>query len=189
MAVPDDRPPKGWTLSNGAVSPGDRVADFAARDQRVKGVCHAKGCSRRVELEPKTLCAQGLGLLAMAAIERMWRCQRLEGCNLDFRETPAELPLRLSQFVGRPNVRLRLKCREHGCKFYRVWRVEEMIGALEKRKQGGPTTQITALGGMMTTPCPVCKKASWMAEVLWVDTSTMGWKVKGERSFDGMETH
>jgi hypothetical protein len=39
----------------------------------------------------------------MAAIERMWRCQRLEGCNLDFRETPADLPLRLSQFVGRPN--------------------------------------------------------------------------------------
>ena len=189
MAAPDDRPPKGWTVSNGAVSPGDRVADFAAREQGVKGVCRAKGCSRRVELDPTTLCAQGLGLLAMGAIERMWRCQRLEGCNLDFHETPAESPLRLSQFVGCPNVRLRLKCRERGCKFHRVWRVEEMIEGLEKRKQGGPSTQVAALGAMMTTPCPVCKKASWMAEVLWVDTSTMGWKVKGERSFEGMETH
>ena len=37
MAALDDRPPKGWTLSNGVVSPGDRVADFAARGQRVEG--------------------------------------------------------------------------------------------------------------------------------------------------------
>ena len=25
-------------------------------------------------------------------------------------------------------------------------------------------------------------------EGLWLDTSTMGWKAKGERSFEGMET-
>ena len=188
MAPLDDRPPKGWTVSNGVVSPGHRVADFAAREQLVKGVCRVKGCSRRVELEPNTLCAQGLGLLAMAAIERMWRCQRLEGCGLEFHETPADLPLRLSQFVGRPNVRLRLRCREPGCRFHRLWRVEAMIAALGKRKQGGHATEVAALGAMMTTPCPVCKKAAWLAEVLWVDTATMGWKVKGERSFDGMET-
>ena len=44
-----------------------------------------------------------------------------------------------------------------------------------------------ALGAMMTTPCPLCNKASWTAEVLWMDTSTMGWKATGERSFDRLE--
>jgi hypothetical protein len=188
LAAPDDRPPKGWTLSNGVVSPGDRVADFAAREQRVEGVCRARGCWRRVQLEPRLLSGAGLGLLAMTAIERTWRCQRLEGCGLDFRAAPAELPLRLSHFTGRPNVRLRLRCQGPRCTVVRLWRVEEMIAGLQKRRQGGPSTRVADLGGMMTTPCPACKKASWTAEVLWIDTATMGWKVKGERSFDGMES-
>jgi hypothetical protein len=188
MTTLDDRPPKGWTLSNGVVSPGDRVADFAARDQRVDGVCRARGCWRRVQLDPKVLSGAGLALLAMAAVERTWRCQRLEGCSLDFRAAPAELPLRLSHFVGRSNVRLRLRCRQPGCAVVRLWRVEAMIAGLEKRRQGGPSTRVADLGGMMTTPCPACKKANWLAEVLWIDTATMGWKVNGERAFDDAES-
>jgi len=184
VSVAADGPPRGWTLSGGVVAPGDRVADFAARQQRVKGVCRAKGCSRRVELEPAALCGAGLGLLGMMAIQKTWRCQRLDGCNLDFHATPPEVPLRLGQFIGRPNVRLRLKCRQDRCKFFRVWRVEEMIAGLQKRGQDGAATEVDALGAMMTTPCPLCKKASWTAEVLWADTSTMGWKAMGERSFD-----
>ena len=187
MRPATDGPPDGWTVSNGVVAPGHRVADFAARKQPVKGVCRAKGCSRRVELEPRELCGAGLGLLAMTTIENTLRCQRLDGCSLYFQAAAPALPLRLSQFVGRPNVRLRLKCRETPCKFFRLCRVEEMVAGLQKRGLGGAGTDVEALGAMMTTPCPRCKKASWTAEVLWMDTSTMGWKATGERSFDRLE--
>lgn len=179
--------PRGWTVRSGVVSPGDRVADYAARQQEVQGVCRGRGCSRRLELEPKALSAVGLGLLSMTAIKKMWQCQRPDGCRIDYRDTITEAPLRLVQFVGRPNVRLRLRCRASPCKFFRLWRVEEMIAGLKKRGQGGESTQIDKLGGMMTSPCPLCKKADWTAEALWIDTTTMGWKANGERSFERIE--
>ena len=93
-------------------------------------------------------------------------------------------PLVLGQFVGRPNVRLRLKCRGDRCKFHRLWRVEEMIAGLEKRGQGGARTEVDGLGSKMTTACPMCKRVNWTAEILWVNTDTMGWKARGERSFE-----
>jgi hypothetical protein len=141
-----------------------------------------------VDLEPKALSAIGLGLLSMTVVSRMWQCQRPDGCRLDYHDTTPEVPLRLSHFVRRPNVRVRLRCRGQGCTFCRVWRVEEMIAGLKKRGQGGEATEIAALGKMMSGPCPLCKKADWTGEVLWVDTATMGWKVNGERSFDRLET-
>jgi hypothetical protein len=41
---------------------------------------------------------------------------------------------------------------------------------------------------MMSSACPMCKKVNWTAEVLWIDTATMGWKSMGERSFERLET-
>jgi hypothetical protein len=150
----------------------------------VKGVCRARGCNRRVELDPKDLCGGGLALLNMRQVQTLWRCQRVEGCGLDFHKEKPLNPLVLGQFVGRPNVRVRLKCRGDRCKFHRLWRVEEMMEALEKRKQGGGRTEVDGLGAMMTTACPLCKKVNWAAEVLWINTDTMGWKARGERSFE-----
>jgi hypothetical protein len=118
----------------------------------------------------------------------MWLCQRPDGCRVEYCDTAPEAPLRLSHFVGRPNVRLRLRCQGHECRFCRVWRVEEMIAGLEKRKQGGANTEIDALGKMMSAPCPLCKQAGWTAEVLWVDTGSMGWKANGEQCFERLES-
>ena len=70
---------------------------------------------------------------------------------------------------------------------FRMWRVEEMIAGLEKRSRGGDRTEVEALGGMMSSACPICKKVNWTAEVLWIDTGTMGWKSMGERSFERLE--
>ncbi|HLZ84119.1 MAG TPA: hypothetical protein VKQ54_11185 [Caulobacteraceae bacterium] len=179
---------KGWTVRGGVVSPGDLVADYAAREQGVQGVCRGRGCSRRLDLEPKALSAIGLGLLSMTVVKKMWQCQRPDGCRLDYHDTAPEAPLRLAQFVGRPNVRVRLRCRASPCKFHRVWRVEEMIAALRKRGQGGEATAVDKLGAMMTSPCPLCKKAAWTAEALWVDTGSVGWKVNGERAFEAIES-
>ena len=122
-----DGPPPGWVSHGGAIEPASRVADYAARGQVVKGVCRATGCNRRVALEPKALCGAGLGLVSMDQVKSLWRCHRIDGCALGFHNEPPLNPLRLDHFIGRPNVRLRLRCRGDRCKFFRVWRVEEMI--------------------------------------------------------------
>jgi hypothetical protein len=123
----------------------------------------------------------------MKTVEGLWRCGRLDGCCLEFHAEKPLVRLRLDRFVGRPNVRLRVRCQGNGCKFFRVWRVEEMIAGLTKRGQGNGHTEIGALGAMMTSACPMCGKVNWTAEVLWVDTSTMAWKSMGERSFEKLE--
>lgn len=182
-----DGPPPGWVSHSGAIEPAPRVADYAARLQVVKGVCRATGCNRRVELEPKALCGAGLGLVSMDQVKNLWRCHRIDGCALDFHNEPPLNPLRLDHFLGRPNVRLRLRCRGDRCKFFRVWRVEEMIAGLTKRRQGDGRTEVEKLGAMMTTACPLCKRSNWTADVLWVSTDTMGWKALGEQTFDQRE--
>jgi hypothetical protein len=176
--------PSGWTSRSGVLGPAESVEAYAARAQVVKGVCRAKGCFRKVELEPRTLCGQGLGRLPMDQVQRLYRCARLDGCGLDYHREPPLNPLRLEQFVGRPNVRVRLRCRGDRCRFFRVWRVEEMIAGLAGRGRGSGRTEIDELGAMMTSACPLCKRVNWTAEVLWVDTSTMGWRALGEGSFE-----
>lgn len=179
-----DAPPLGWTSRSGIVEPSEDVAGYAARRQMVRGVCRAQGCRRRVELDPTELRKVGLGQLAMRTVQKLWLCQRLDGCGLDFHSEPPLIPLRLEQFVGKPNVRLRLRCRGAGCKYFRVWRVEEMIAALQKRGQGDARSEVAKLSPMMKSPCPLCQRSNWTAEVLWVNTDTMGWRQLGERSFD-----
>ena len=175
--------PPGWTCADGIVAPGERVADFAARGQGVKGVCQSRGCFRKVELDPQALCKGGLAALGMQQLQRLWMCQRLDGCGLDFHNEPMALPLRLDLFVGKPNVRVRLRRRGGGCKFFRIYAVEQMIAGLERRKQGSGRTEVAALGGLMTGGCPACRKTNWGAEVLYVSTETVGWKAVGGRSF------
>lgn len=182
----NDGLPPGWTSINGIVGPGQRVSDFAARGQSVKGVCRAQGCFRRVELEPQTICRAGLAALSMRQVQRLWMCQRLEGCGLDFHDEAPALPLRLELFVGRPNIRLRLRCRGNGCKFFRLYTVEQVIAGLERRGKGGGRTEVAALGALMTSACPACGKANWAAEILHVDTTTVGWRALGDAAFDSI---
>jgi hypothetical protein len=169
---------------DGVLQPSERVSGYAVRHQTVRGICRGKECTRRVELDPKSLCGEGLGSLTMRQVQAFWRCQRIDGCKLDFHNEKPLNPLLLGQFVGRANVRVRVRCRGDRCKFHRLWRVDEMIAGLEKRGHGSSRTEVEALGAMMTTPCPLCKKASWTAEILWINTDTMGWKARGERSFE-----
>jgi hypothetical protein len=181
----DDLP--GWTAENGLLSPSATVGGYAARGQSVKGACRAEGCSRRVELEPEHLCKLGYALLTMDKVQRLWRCHQLEGCGLSFHKEPALRPLRLGLLVGRPHIRVRLRCRGNDCKFHRVWRVEEMISGLAKRRQGDDSTDIDSLGAKMTAPCPICKKTNWEADILCANTESAGWRAQGERMFETTE--
>ena len=150
-----DELPPGWASLDGTVQPAETVAAYAARVQFVKGACRDKACNRRVTLDPKDLCGKGLGQLQIGQVKRLFRCGRIDGCRIDWHNEPAELPLRLDMFVGRPNVRVRVSCRGKGCTFFRVWKVEEIIAGLQKRKVGDGRTEVDKLAPLMTAPCTV----------------------------------
>ena len=170
--------PAGWVAIDGTVQPSENVAGYAARHQTVKGKCQRSGCSRRVDLDPKGLCGEGLGSLSMQQVKTWWRCNRAGGCGLDYHNEPPAFPLRLEHFIGLPNVRIRLRCRGDKCKFHRVWPVEVMIKGLVERGQGDERTEIDKLGAKMTSACALCKKSNWTADVLWANTESMGWRAE-----------
>jgi len=177
--------PEGWTSENGVVTASGTIAAYAARLQLVKGACREKGCSRRIEIDARHLCGRGLGRLSMQQIQDLYRCHRIdERCAIQWHAEPAQNPLRLGALVGKPNVRVRVRCRGNECKYFRVVRVEEMIAGLMKRKQGDEKTDVDALPKLMTSGCPICHKTNWAVEVLYVSTQTMGWRQMGERSFE-----
>ena len=177
-------PPPGYVACNGTVAPGGCVADYAARRQVVKAGCRTRGCNRHITLDPEVLSRDGMGALAMRKIQQLWKCNRIDGCGLEFHNERPGVPLMLGHFVGLPHVRIRLRCREAACEFARVYPVEALIKGLAARKQGDERTEIEVLPGKMTSACPVCKKANWTADVLWADTETLGWRTHGAATFD-----
>lgn len=181
------RPPAGWTCSGGVIVPAPSVSDYAARGQNVRANCQGEGCNRRIVIDPIAQVRRGLGAVHMKRLCDLWRCHRLDGCNLSFFDDAPERPLRLAHFVGLPNVRVRLRCRGSGCRFYRVWEVEQIIAGLTERRVGGEITEVAALGKLMTSACSVCKRVNWTADVLWVDPDTEGWKAMGARCFEAVE--
>lgn len=182
-----DRPPAGWVALGGVIEPGESVAAYAARRQTVRATCRSDGCNRNITIDPVEQAKRGFGAVSMRRLRGLWTCHRLDGCTLGFFEDKPEIPLCLYAFVGRAHVRVRLRCQAAGCKFYRVWTVEEIVAGLEKRGVGGERTEVDGLGKLMTTACAVCKRVNWAADVLWVDTDTMGWKALGERCFEAAE--
>ena len=184
MSSRGEAPPSGWVSLDGVLRPGQRVADFLARAQRVIGMCRDENCTRRLVLDPMELQRRGLEQLSMSEVTRLHRCLRIGGCAISFHNDPPDRPLRLGHLRGKPFVRVRLRCRGNGCRYYRVWRAEEMIAGLAKRGGGDDATEIFSLGAKMTSPCPLCKKANWSVAVLWINTDTIGWKAQGERGFD-----
>ncbi len=180
MTSRGESPPEGWVSHDGVLRAGVRVQDFVARAQRIVGTCRHDGCSRRLVLQPQELQRQGLGQLNIGDVKRLHMCQRIGGCSLSFHHDPPERPLRLAHCLGKPFVRIRVACRGTGCRFHRVWKVEEMIAGLVKRGQGDHATEIYGLGARMTSPCPLCKRANWRVDVIWANTDQMGWKARGE---------
>ena len=78
-----EHPPAGWVSLGGVLEPGSRVADYAARGQRVKGTCRAKGCNRRVDLDPKALSETGYGTVNSTRPIMTAFCAALSAGSLD----------------------------------------------------------------------------------------------------------
>ena len=175
----------GWVSFCGVLERDQRVVGYRARRVSIKGLCNgSKGCRRTVHLEPTELCQAGLGELAMKQVQDLWKCSRVDGCRIDWHVVGEERLVRLSDLLGRPNVRIRIRCKSDNCPYVRTWKVEEFIAGLEKRQQGSDHTSTDQLTQKMTRACPRCKRVQWAVEVLWANTDTMNWKMQGERSLD-----
>ncbi len=178
-----DAPPKGWVSLDGVLKPGAAVGDYAARAQRVIGTCQAEGCKRRLVIDADDLVRAGFERVRMSEVQRLARCARLGGCGLSYHDEEPARRLRLEHCQGRAHVRLRLRCDGNGCRFYRVWTVEEIVQGLARRGAGDERTPVDELHAKLTGQCPVCKKSNWRADVLWLNTDTTGWKQRGEEWF------
>ena len=176
--------PPGWGVFDGVLVPDVRVAAHAARGQSVKGICNHGGCRRSLTLDPEKLCRQGLGQLAMRDVQQLARCQLIGGCSMDFHAQPAERPLRLEQLVGKPNVKVRLRCRGDGCRFFRVHLVEAIIEGLVWRRQGNGLLEVEALAGKLTSACPRCGKVNWAVEIVWSGRDPAGYKTDRDRTLE-----
>ena len=124
----------------------------------------------------------GLGGLNMREVQRLSKCLRVGGCDLEFKNEPAICAVRLDQLAARPYVRIRLHCGELGCKYQQLRRPEEVMAGLVKRHKS-PNANAFDLADGMTGPCPFCKKVNWKVEVLWADTNSMNWNRLGEGVF------
>jgi hypothetical protein len=67
-----------------------------------------------------------------------------------------------------------------------MYKVEQVIAALERRKKGGGRTEVAALGALMSSPCTACRKTHWAAEICHVDSTTMVWRALGESYFESL---
>ena len=180
----DGGPPPGWVAICGTLTPSGVVGAYAARAQSVRGSCRAKGCRRSLDLDPVELCADGLGAISMERIKRLWRCHRVPVCEITFHDAPPGKPLRLVDLTRRPHARVRVRCRKAECAYSRVWTAEALIKGLADRRQGDERAPVDGLAGKMTSVCPHCKAADWAVDVVWADTSTMGWRTLGEKYFE-----
>ena len=180
-------PPPGYVAFCGTIQPGSQVRDYAARGQVIKGYCRMKRCNRRVELDPQTLCNEGMALLDMSKLKPLWACSRVDGCALTWENEPPRVKLVLQQFIGVKEARIRLTCRTHQCEHARVFRAEAIIKGLLERKTGNDLTQVSELPSKTTAVCRRCGKADWAVDVLWADTATVGWRQDGEKIFKRYE--
>lgn len=178
-------PPDGWVAMDDTLVPAKTIAGYAARGEELQGGCQAHGCRRRCWIDPHARYEVRLRDLPLATLQNLFRCNRLDGCGFAFTAPRSDQSVRLADLYGRPNVRIRIRCRS--CGWTRSPRPEEVAGVLARSKTGGAHTRVHAApAAMAAKPCPACKKADWSAEVVWLRTDTAIWRAKGESLFDGL---
>ncbi|WP_296816552.1 hypothetical protein [Brevundimonas sp.] len=172
--------PPGWSDATGVAEPGQLVRDFAMRRQDIKGRCDATGCRRWVTIDPRALESEGLGSVTMTRLAKLWRCNRLEGCQLARRGAPLQVALRLEQIPRRPNTRVRLTCQEKPCTDFRFVPVSDEVRSLRVRGLGDERMTVVGVAKHAKERCPACNGLAWASSAYVIDEHSMDWKVKGE---------
>lgn len=172
------KPPAGWLIASGILQADRTVRGYYMRRQDVAGRCHTRDCRRTCHVDIKRLHADGLGSLRMDQVKSLYRCQRLDGCGLDFHDDLKAESLKLDRLCRRPAVGILLRC--CGCKVARKISPEHIIEVLKAEGIGGPETEVRDLSGLLSKPCKACGKTTWEVQVAWPDPETWG----GRRMID-----
>jgi hypothetical protein len=158
-------PPKGWTVFNGVLTPDTTLAGYWARGREVRGICQTRDCRRSCHLDLERYVEKGLGRLALKDLLPLYRCQRLGGCAMQFKEDHGAV-LSIGMLRRHPGVAVRFTCGK--CRKTVIVPTEAAIGKLAAEGAGGPDTPVTELGRFAKAPC-ACGATSWTVEILWHD--------------------
>lgn len=159
-------PSKGWTVANGRLEEVSTVIGYAERRCELHGRCHRRDCRRTCHFDYEQLLKAGLGSVSARQVMKTFQCSRLDGCGLYFDERP-DRRLTLGDLTGRDYVAAEIRC--GGCRAVHVTSVEGLIARLKASGQGGPESDLKAVGDLIRTPCAKCKAVSWKIEILWFD--------------------
>lgn len=169
----EDIPPEGWTAFNGVLRPDRTVDGYVARLQEVRGHCYFRECKRSCRFELQRMQAAGWGRIDIGLIQKFYRCQRPDGCGLEYSEEPRTGSLPLRALLGRSHVSAKIAC--ESCKFFRRVSIEGLIKKLRAEGVGDEATSFTEVAPLIKGACK-CGRKSWKVEILWPNTDTLGWR-------------
>lgn len=175
-------PPRGWHALSGILEHDTSVLGFLSRRDQVIGRCHNKGCRRTCHIDFDHLARTGHGRMPLATIERLLRCQRLEGCALDFQiKRGPGLSLRLLQPF--PHVSIRFRC---ACGHAHAASPTQILARL--RAAGGEAKLCSTFEGLAAVskaPCPKCQTVAWTIDVLWPNVNSIGYRMAQQKRDGG----
>ena len=133
------------------------------------GRCYRRDCRRSCHLDYQQLIRDGLGAIPVHRLAQTYKCNRIEGCMLEFQERPDRVVI-LSELTGRDYVGAEIRCGI--CRATYITSVEGLILRLTQANQGGAETPIKNVGKLIRGPCGKCKVARWDVQFLWYDPAS-----------------
>jgi hypothetical protein len=177
-------PPTGWTIASGRLEEVDTIGGYAARHCEVKGRCLRQDCRRSCHFDYERLLRAGMADLRARKVMDLFKCARLDGCSLEFREEP-ERVITLGQLSGRDYVGVDIRCA--GCSAKHLTTVEGLIYRLKAKGLGDASTSINAVSGLIRGPCRGCGAQRWAIAYLWCDPNRHPaplWRQELQRKID-----
>lgn len=177
-------PPSGWTIASGRLEEVGTIKGYAARRCEVKGRCQRQDCRRSCHFDYERLLHAGMGDLPARKVMDMFKCARIDGCSLEFREEPEQV-ITLRQLSGRDYVGVEIRCA--GCSAKRLTTVEGLIYRLKANGLGDESTSVKAAPGLIRGACRACGLRQWAIAFLWCDPKARPlpfWRQELQRKID-----
>jgi len=161
-----DFPPPGWSVSTGYLAEVRTVRGYYLRRCEVTGRCQRQDCRRSCYFDYVRLMKDGLADVDAGRIKTTFKCNRLDGCSLQFYEEPG-LAISLDDLARHDNIAPKIRCT--GCGHSVVTTTAALIRQLTDAGQGGGSDSSRNVGARIRGPCPKCKQATWEVTFLWHD--------------------
>jgi len=166
MAIFGQQPPRGWTVAGGRLEEISTIAGYASRRCNVVGRCQRQDCRRSCHFDYERLLKNGMADLDAKKVMATFRCSRLDGCSLEFREKPQRV-ITLGDLAGRDYVGVEIRCTACGDK--RITTVEALLYRLKKADKGNEATSVRNVATLLQGACAKCKAGRWEVTFPWYD--------------------